>query len=196
MPILFISLNTTFINEIAKHCYKGYVMNILNYIPHGERTTYYVSAANSMCTMNGGIDYILSRHVFKNAKSQLALIIKQYGKINASQQKYLPIGSSIIINHDDINKTNVRLISAPTMLRPQNVAHTRNAYYATMAILYNILINRGESLHDVDILFTSLCCGCGKMDEHESIKQILEGIRDYTTYKPTIINDSVIINDY
>jgi len=50
----------------------------------------------------------------------------------------LPIGSSIIIGGDD----NKSLIVAPTMLLPQNVEFTSNAYYATMAVLYNIFINK------------------------------------------------------
>ena len=79
------------------------------------------------------------------------------------------------------------------MLLPQNVSNTKNAYYTTMAILYNIIINNNENLENIDIIFTSLCCGYGKMDEDVSIHQILDGMRDYISYKPAVINQNIII---
>jgi hypothetical protein len=83
------------------------------------------------------------------------------------------------------------------MLLPQDVSKTENAYYATMAILYNILVNRlrAEELEDIDILFTPFCCDYGNMDEDESIKQILRGIKDYKNYKPIIFNTNTIIKE-
>jgi hypothetical protein len=81
------------------------------------------------------------------------------------------------------------------MLLPQNVSKTQNAYYATMAILYNILCNKKENLNDIDIIFTSFCCGYGAMDEMESINQILKGINDYKLYKPQRLNDNIIFNE-
>lgn len=63
-----------------------------------------------------------------------------------------------------------------------------------MAVLYNVLVNRNENIEDVDILFTSFCCGYGKMTEDNSIQQIMDGIKDYKYYKPNIINKNIIIN--
>jgi hypothetical protein len=80
------------------------------------------------------------------------------------------------------------------MLLPQNVSKTNNAYYATVASLYNILVNKKEILDNVDIIFTSLCCGYGKMNEDESITQILEGINKYKNYNPKYSLDNIIIN--
>jgi len=57
------------------------------------------------------------------------------------------------------------------MLLPQNVSNTKNAYYATIAVLYNIFINAKEDIEDIDIIFTSFCCGYGKMEEEVSIQQ-------------------------
>ena len=105
---------------------------------------------------------------------------------------YLPIGSSIIIDHE--TETNKSLIVAPVMLLPQDVRNTRYAYYATMEVLYNIIINKKEQINNVDIIFTSLCCGYGKIDEITSITQILQGLNDYILYNPTIIiNENIII---
>jgi len=81
------------------------------------------------------------------------------------------------------------------MLLPQDVSTTKNAYYATMAVLYNILINNKENIDDIDIIFTSMCCGYGKMDEDTSIQQIMDGIKDYKDYKPKILSKNIIINE-
>lgn len=78
------------------------------------------------------------------------------------------------------------------MLLPQDVSNTRNAYYATMAVF---LINKKENIDNIDIIFTSLCCGYGKMTELNSMTQIMEGINDYKLYNPTIINENIIIHE-
>jgi O-acetyl-ADP-ribose deacetylase (regulator of RNase III) len=140
--------------------------------------------------MDGGIDYALSRIIFPNIEYEVKQIVKDLGITSYVGKPYLPIGSSIIID-----KGNKSLVMSPTMLLPQNVSTTQNAYYATMAILYNILINKGEDLDNVNILFTSFCCGYGKMEEDKSIQQILQGIKDYTNYKPKYIFDNIIINE-
>ena len=140
---------------------------------------------------SGGIDYALSRIIFPNIEKEVKHLLNNYGRDNLLGRKYLPIGSSFIIEKGEKN-----LIISPTMLLPQNVSKTHNAYYATMSILYNLLVNREEKLNEIDIIFTSLCCGYGKMNEDESIKQILKGINDYKNYNkynPTIINECIIL---
>ena len=64
----------------------------------------------------------------------------------------------------------------------KNISNTKNAYYATMSVLYNIL-------------FTSFCCGYGKMDEDVSIQQIMNGIKDYIHYTPKVIYKNITINE-
>ena len=184
MPIVFISLSDTFTEKIKQYGFEAKTMKIQDYIPN--KKTYYVSPANSLCFMDGGIDYALSRIIFPNIEEE----VKNSYQKNKRWKPYLPIGSSIIIDKDDKS-----LVIAPTMLLPQNVSNTKNAYYATMAVLYNILVNRKEKKEDIDILFTSFCCGYGKMTEEDSIQQILEGIKDYRDYTPTIIYKNIIINE-
>jgi O-acetyl-ADP-ribose deacetylase (regulator of RNase III) len=188
MPIIFISLSDTFTDKIKEYGFEAKTMKIQDYIPN--KKTYYISPANSLCFMDGGIDYALSRIIFPNIEVEVKNILKQLDITNLIGRPYLPIGSSIIIDKD-----NKSLVISPTMLLPQNVSKTKNAYYATIAILYNILVNKNENLDDIDILFTSLCCGFGKMENEISIQQILEGIKDYKNYKPKIINKNIIINE-
>lgn len=191
MPIKFISLEKDFIEKVQSFGFEGYVMRIENYIPDPNKRTYYVSPANSLCFMDGGIDLALSRIIFPGIEHRIKTIVKYLNIVNLLGRTYLPIGSSII----EYSKGNKALVVSPTMLLPQNVSKTKNAYYATMAILYNILINRKEVLEDIDILFTSFCCGYGKMDIDTSIQQIQEGIRDYPNYKPTRVLENIILHE-
>lgn len=193
MPIKFISLNYEFNEMIREYGYEAKMIPIQDYEPIPSRKTYYVSPANSLCFMDGGIDYALSRIVFPNIEPKIKGIVKNIGIKSYIGKYYLPIGSSIIVSDD--NNSNKMLVVAPTMLLPQNVSMTDNAYYATMAVLYNVLVNCGENLDNIDILFTSLCCGYGKMEAKQSVKQIIKGIDDYKNYKPNIYNENIIINE-
>jgi O-acetyl-ADP-ribose deacetylase (regulator of RNase III) len=166
-------------------------MKIEDYVPY--KKTYYVSSANSLVFFDGGIDMVLSRIIFPDVEPKVKKMVKELNIRSIVGKYYLPIGSSIIIDHE--TDTNKCLIVSPTMLLPQDVSNTRNAYYATMAVLYNILINKKENIDNVDIIFTSLCCGFGKMDEIDSITQIMQGINDYPLYNPTIINENTIIHE-
>ena len=190
MPIIFISLSETYTKKIKQYGFEAKTMKIQDYIPNPNNKTYYVSPANSLCFMDGGIDYALSRIIFPNIEIEVKNIVKQLGITSIVGKPYLPIGSSIIVN-----KGNKSLIISPTMLLPQNVSNTKNAYYATMAVLYNILINKKENIEEIDIIFTSLCCGYGKMEEDVSIQQIIEGIKDYIHYTPKLIYKDIIINE-
>jgi hypothetical protein len=105
----------------------------------------------------------------------MEFIIKKLNIKSKSGRFYLLIGSSVIID----NTNNTSLIFSPTMLLPQNISDTDGAYYSTQAILYDILINRKDDIDDINIIFTSLCRGYGKMDEINSVKQIINGIRYY-----------------
>ncbi len=189
MPIQFVSLNEEFITKIKKYEFEAYLSKIEDYIPDPNKRTYYVSPANSLCFMDGGIDLSLSRIVFPNIEKNVRNIVQKMNITTKLGSPYLPIGSSLIIDYDNYRS----LIVSPTMLLPQDVSKTQNAYYTTIAILYNILVNRKEDLHHVNIVFTSLCCGYGKMSVDESIAQILDGIRDYQKYNPVIINNNIIL---
>lgn len=188
MPIIFITLSESYTEKIKQHGYEAKTMKIQDYKPDSNKRTYYVSPANSLCFMDGGIDYAISRIIFPNIELEVKNIVKQLDITSVVGKPYLPIGSSIILN-----KGKKSLVVSPTMLLPQDVSTTNNAYFSTMAILYNILINNNQDLKDIDIIFTSLCCGYGKMNEDTSIQQIIKGINDYPNYNPIIINKNIII---
>ncbi len=191
MPIKFISLNEEFTQKIKLYGFEAYTMKIEEYIPDKIKQTYYVSPANSLCFMDGGIDYALSRIIFPEIEKEIKNILKQIGKKNLLGRNYLPIGSSVIIDKND----NKSIVISPTMLLPQNVSNTKNAYYCTMSVLYNLLINQQKNMNEIDIIFTSFCCGYGKMSNDESIRQIIKGIDEYMYYNPIIYNNNIIINE-
>ena len=188
MPIKFISLNKKFIENMGGN-YESHLMKIQDYVP--DKKTYYVSAANSLCFMDGGIDYALSRIVFPGIETVVKQEVKCLNIKNMLGRAYLPIGSSIVIDYSSMKS----LIVAPTMLLPQDVSGTSNAYYSTMAVLCNILLNKNENIDSIDIIFTSMCCGYGKMDEMTSIKQILAGIADYQSYSYTAYDSDTIVSE-
>lgn len=66
MPIIFISLSETYTEKIKQFGFLAKTMKIQDYVPNPNKHTYYVSPANSLCFMDGGIDYALSRIIFPN----------------------------------------------------------------------------------------------------------------------------------
>jgi O-acetyl-ADP-ribose deacetylase (regulator of RNase III) len=190
MPILFISLNERFNTLIASHGYRAITGPIQEYVCQEGRKTYYVSPANSLCFMDGGIDLALSRDVFPGIEAEVKSQVRSLGIENLLGRNYLPIGSSLILE-----KGMKCLIVAPTMLLPQNITGTDNVYWATRAILYNILVNRKESLDSVDIVMTSMGCGYGKLSEEESVIQILRAIEDYREYTPLRVEEMAVIHE-
>lgn len=192
MPIKFVSLNDEFTNIAKSYGYDAYTMRIEEYVPDKDKHTYYVSPANSLGFMDGGIDYALSRNVFPGIELQVKRRIREINISNKLGRYYLPIGSSTIIDTGEPKRS---LIVAPTMLLPQDVSTTKNAYYSTMSILYNILCNGSQQLKNVDIILTSMCCGYGKMTPKESMEQIHQAILDYKTYSPTYTNKHSVIHE-
>jgi O-acetyl-ADP-ribose deacetylase (regulator of RNase III) len=188
MPLIFITLNYSFIAKIKNHGFRAEMMRIKDYVPVPNRKTYYISPANSTGNMGAGVDYDLSRIIFPNIEKTVVNIINELKCKNKDGENHLPIGSSAIIDIDMYRS----LVISPTMLIPEDVSKTQNAYYATISTLYNILVNKGENINDVDILMPAFCCGFGRMDETVSISQILQGINDFKNYKPNVINNNII----
>ena len=78
-------------------------MKIEDYIPNPDKKTYYVSPANSLCFMDGGIDYSLSRIIFPGIEMKVKDRVKALKKMTLLGRYYLPIGSSIILDETVLN---------------------------------------------------------------------------------------------
>ena len=189
MPYIFISKNKIFTDKITEKGFTALNTHIQDYVPRKNAKTFYLLPGNSFGFMDSGLEFVYSKILFINIHKYLNFLINKYGKTNLENRKYLPIGSSIIIDYLD----NRFLVYSPSMLTVQNIHKTNNCYYSCMASLYNILENRKEKLNEVDIIIPSICCGLGGMAIEDSVNQILNGIRDYKNYKPYIEDNNVII---
>ena len=187
MPIIFVSLNNEFIEMTKQAGFESYFMKVDEFKP--TKTTYYMSPANSLGFMDGGIDLALSRVVMPGIETTVKKAIKNYGKLSRIDRMYLPIGSSIIISYDEIKN----LVVAPTMLLPQDINNTDNVYWAVKSCLYNVLVNKGEKLNSVDIVLTSAGCGFGKLSAQTAYEQTMRAIKEYANFNCEAVNSHVVL---
>jgi len=151
----------------------GLTMNVQDYKSNGR--IFYVSPANSFGFMDGGIDKIYSRRMFRDVEDRVKYVVSRMGKYSKLGRRYIPIGSAFIVPADDSNKN--FMISAPTMLLPQNVEGTNNAYFAMVAVLN--VIHTYQPAHFSDIVIPGLCTGYGGISYKESAKQIFKAFMDF-----------------
>lgn len=178
---IFIDINETFANEINKQFngisnVVGLKMKVEEY--KSTNKIFYVSPANSFGFMDGGIDKIYSRRMFREVEDRVTFIVKAYGKLTKLGRKYMPIGSAFIVPADTSYMDMKHfIISAPTMLLPQNVEHTNNAYYAFLAVLN--VITTFNMAKGADIVIPGLCTGYGGLSYEKCVQQILKAYIDY-----------------
>jgi len=181
----FISLNDTFIHEIKKLFPQSIAeVGRVENIPREGHI--FMSPANCLGFMDGGIDLALSRNIFPGIEIEPVVKreIRELGLLTNLGRPYLPIGSAILIP-----RSNSGMISAPTMFLPHNVSETRNAYWAALAAFRVFRKYYGRSM-DHTLVLTSLCCGYGKMDEARSAAQIREAYDDFLSGKVPIDSSS------
>lgn len=131
-----------------------------------KRPIYFVSPANSLLYMDGGVDYAYMR-MFPNIQQKVQMKMRTSDKppISFLGRKYLPVGASMKYKIDE----NYYLISAPTMLLPQVVKKSNNAYYAMKAILK---VWSGDGT----LVVPMLAAGVGQIPPEEVYKQIKRAV--------------------
>ena len=139
----------------------------------------FVSPANCLGFMDGGIDWVLSREMFPGLQTTVQDRIKTLDIKTGLGRNYLPIGSAILV---PTCKPHASCISAPTMFLPHNVSGTKNAYWSFLAALALHSKQSGSSI----LVATSHCCGYGGMDCHESARQMYAAYCDFMTGKTPI----------
>lgn len=181
------SINTIF----EKHNINSYInyqtqtINIKEY--QNDSNTIFVSPANSLGFMDGGIDLVLSQFMFLEVEKKVKQSIKTLGLKNILDQYHLPVGSSLIVPVSNTNINNQYLISSPTMLLPQDVSQTDNAYYAFYAILklvqkfnkYLVSINKPVI---EKVVIPGLGTGIGKISALKHAEQLFMGIKHFIEY--------------
>lgn len=134
-------------------------------VMHG---TAFVSPANSRGAMGpgAGIDAVYSQAMFPGIEGRVRAAIRSVGAADRVGGTFLPVGQAIKV--DD-------LVVSPTMLLPQNVAGTRNAYLAFNAALWC-----ADSNGVTTLFVPGMCTGWGGMSADDAIKQMKEA---YDLYK-------------
>lgn len=122
--------------------------------------------------MDGGVDKVYSQTMFPGIEKEVKAAIKTHGGVSDLGRPWLPIGQAIQVN---------KLIVAPTMLLPQNVQKTQNAYYALNAALWEAEWNGITTL-----VVPGMCTGYGKMDPITAVTQMKKA---HEHYKKVIRHD-------
>ena len=136
----------------------------------------FVSPANSLLFMDGGIDFVYSRKMFPGVEKKVRQRLVELNIKTSLGRNYLPIGSALIVKAAPQSW----LISAPTMFLPHDVSKTRNSYYAFMSSL--CLFKKFKSVvPSIETLVCpSLCTGWGRMTYEEAAKQMYEAFVDFS----------------
>lgn len=170
MKIIFCSLNVEWITEVAK-LFPEFSHTTNRVETLSRDSVAFVSPANCLGFMDGGIDYVYSRDMFPKCEKIVKSEIGRLGFKTNLGRPYFPIGSAFCISVGDTTG----LICAPTMFLPHDVSTTRNAYHSFLA---SLLVFRKVALYET-LVVTSHCCGYGKMSAAESARQMREAYDDF-----------------
>ena len=174
MKLHFVSLNKGWTEEIQKQFPESNVTcGDVQMIPK-ERTAF-VSPANCLGFMDGGIDYVYSRKMFPGCERLVKQKIQSVGIQTLLGRPYFPIGSAFCVPVGDTTG----LICAPTMFLPHDVSKTQNAYLSFLAAL---LVFQKVGSYET-LVVTSHCCGYGMMPEVESATQMRKAYDDFLSGK-------------
>jgi O-acetyl-ADP-ribose deacetylase (regulator of RNase III) len=177
MSIKFISLHNEWVDTI-KDNFKNIPLIIVDNcdirtIP--TENTCFVSPANSLGFMDGGIDLVLSREIMPGIEQKVKKRIEQLGVMSSMGRPYLPIGSVVAVPYN----LNTFLIVTPTMFLPHDVRGTQNAYwsfYAALKMWRKLCIQKNKKFN---LVVTSHCCGVGRMSGKESADQMKHAYDDF-----------------
>jgi O-acetyl-ADP-ribose deacetylase (regulator of RNase III) len=129
----------------------------------------FVSAANSRLCFDGGsdLDYI---KLFGDPHDAMCTKADLYKKYFVNKHtSHLPVGAAMIHSFEKGD-----LIAAPTMILPQSVPNTQNAYWSFKMTLE--LLRKSDRTRNV--LVPGLCTGIGNMSSYNSAHQILRAWKD------------------
>ena len=135
---------------------------------HLQKPRFYVSPANSLGYMDGGIDRAYMG-MFDDIQARVQKCIRSHKIMSLTGIPYLPIGSAIIVKADEDNDY---LIAAPTMLMPQPIRTTENPYWAMRAIL-KVWTEYGT------LIVPPLGCGYGCVKPEDAARMMKKAVDDH-----------------
>lgn len=172
--LVFVSLNPAFV-ELARTTFPDATIWDADVADMEHKGTAFVSPANSLGFMDGGIDAAY-RRMFPGCETVVKSAIAAIGERTNLGRAYLRVGS---VFWQPVKAGGTYLITAPTMFLPHNVSQTQNAYWAMRAILMAYDRIRFASPQTTRLVVPSLCCGWGGMSPADSVAQIARAIADH-----------------
>jgi O-acetyl-ADP-ribose deacetylase (regulator of RNase III) len=171
MRLRLISQNAEFVSLAAEAFGDRAVCEVADVRQLSRDGVAFVSPANSLGFMDGGIDAAYSA-IFPGIQRKVQDAIRKLGNQTALGRYYLPVGSALWVPVGE----RTALISAPTMFLPHDVSTTRNGFWAMMAIL---MISCQMPSWVTELVIPSLCCGWGRMPAATAVAQMLEALDDF-----------------
>lgn len=158
--------------------------------------TAFVSPANSLGFMDGGIDYVYSRVMFPDLEPVVKrAIAERSGTVSKLGRPFLHVGRALVV--EAANR--VYVVVAPTMLMPQDVRGTHNAYHATYAALKAAKRGaQGGEMPDGSIerlVFPGMCTGCGLLSAKEAIDQMRRAHDDFAAGRAPAFTHEQILSE-
>ena len=151
----------------------------------------FISPANSYGAMDGGIDDIYS--IMFPGPPTIEEVVQEcikentvfYGKSpypsKTESQPVIPVGSGLVVPVPKEDKT--FLVCVPTMVLPNDVSKSKNAYYATFAALKVVeKYNKSLKYPIKTIYISGMCTGCGMMPLEQAINQSMRAVKDWEEY--------------
>ncbi len=130
----------------------------------------YVSPANSLGIMDGGIDAELAAR-FPGVERRVQEAISELGGV-------LPVGEALVVETDDYEVP--YLVCAPTMQAPSNVSHTSNAFRAMAALLRAVEEFNAANDGPIEVVAVpGLCTGVGAMAPDDAAMQMARAYGDW-----------------
>jgi O-acetyl-ADP-ribose deacetylase (regulator of RNase III) len=162
MQIHFVDLNEDFINIVKTNGYTGFNTDVIDYYKSKNTPdTFYVSPANSLCFMDGGIDKAYMT-LFPGIQERVKANVETLGFQSLLGRSYLPIGKAIVTD---------QIITSPSMLLPQNISSVpQNVKYCIHAAI------KAAPSHCKVLVVPGIGCGYGKITPAKSFQQIKEGL--------------------
>nr|WRJ69839.1 Macro domain containing protein [Oceanusvirus sp.] len=177
--IVFVDRDEKFVSEVCRllgDSFAGYYIEYVteNVMRMPRRDCLFVSPANSLGFMDGGIDAAYME-MFEGIEPRVKSAIAELGFVSALDRPYMSVGSAVVVPAQP--STNTWLASCPTMFLPGNVYGTNNAYYAFGAALG--AFEKARAAHGVTTMVCpGLATGVGKMPVDESAAQIRDALED------------------
>jgi O-acetyl-ADP-ribose deacetylase (regulator of RNase III) len=145
-------------------------------------TTVFVSPANSLGLMRGGIDNVYQK-MFPNIENDVRNEIRKIGHKMNNGDFFLPVGSALLVNisgtpgYDHLKNGQNFLICCPSMLVPgSNISQTTNVYWCYKSIIS--LIKKLPIKVD-NLIIPGIGTGVGGLGYQDCAREFISALRNF-----------------